>query len=87
MAGLFVSGIQASSTDFGKGSQRDLMDAITMVDAKETPFMALVCSFPVFRQLAPILVRVHNAISWTPSLWWTPKRRLSWLWCQRGRHL
>ena len=42
MAGLFVSGIQASSTDFGKGSQRDLMDAITMVDAKETPFMAMV---------------------------------------------
>ena len=42
MAGLFVSSIQASSTDFGKGSQRDLLDAITMVDAKETPFMAMV---------------------------------------------
>jgi hypothetical protein len=42
MAGLFISGVQASSTDFGKGSQRDLMDAITMVDAKETPFMAMV---------------------------------------------
>ncbi len=42
MAGLFISGVQASSTDFGKGSQRDLLDAITMVDAKETPFMAMV---------------------------------------------
>ncbi len=42
MAGLFISGVQSSSTDFGKGSQRDLLDAITMVDAKETPFMAMV---------------------------------------------
>ena len=42
MAGLFITGVQTSSTDFGKGSQRDLLDAITMVDAKETPFMAMV---------------------------------------------
>ena len=69
MAGLFVSGIQASSTDFGKGSQRDLMDAITMVDAKETPFMAMVSKgtapvnalyeWPVDKQETP----GHNAVS------------------------
>ena len=69
MAGLFVSGIQASSTDFGKGSQRDLTDAITMVDAKETPFMAMVSKgtapvnalyeWPVDKQETP----GHNAVS------------------------
>ena len=42
MAGLYIGNIQSSATDFGKGSQRDLLDSITMVDAKETPFMAMV---------------------------------------------
>lgn len=42
MAGLYVKDIQSTAADFGKGSQRDLLDAITMVDAKETPFMAMV---------------------------------------------
>ena len=42
MAGLYIKDIQSSAADFGKGSQRDLLDAITMVDAKETPFMAMV---------------------------------------------
>ena len=69
MAGLFISGVQASSTDFGKGSQRDLMDAITMVDAKETPFMAMVSKgtapinalyeWPVDKQETP----AHNAVA------------------------
>ena len=34
MAGLYIGNIQSSATDFGKGSQRDLLDSITMVDAK-----------------------------------------------------
>jgi len=69
MAGLFISGVQATSTDFGKGSQRDLMDAITMVDAKETPFMAMVSKgtapvnalyeWPVDKQETP----AHNAVA------------------------
>ncbi len=69
MAGLFISGVQATSTDFGKGSQRDLMDAITMVDAKETPFMAMVSKgtapvnalyeWPVDKQETP----GHNAVA------------------------
>jgi hypothetical protein len=69
MAGLFISGVQASSTDFGKGSQRDLMDAITTVDAKETPFMAMVSKgtapvnalyeWPVDKQETP----GHNAVA------------------------
>ena len=42
MAGLYIKDIQSTAADFGKGSQRDLLDAITMVDAKETPFMAMV---------------------------------------------
>jgi hypothetical protein len=42
MAGLYIGNIQSTATDFGKGSQRDLLDSITMVDAKETPFMAMV---------------------------------------------
>ena len=69
MAGLFVSSVQATSTDFGKGSQRDLLDAITMVDAKETPFMAMVpkgtapinalYEWPVDKQETPS----HNAVA------------------------
>ena len=41
MAGLYIGNIQSSATDFGKGSQRDLLDSITMVDAKETPFFSM----------------------------------------------
>lgn len=42
MAGLYIKDIQSSATDFGKGSQRDLLDAITVADAKETPLFAAI---------------------------------------------
>ena len=40
MAGLYIGNIQSSATDFGKGSQRDLLNSISMVDAKETPLFS-----------------------------------------------